>query len=317
MDSNTGAANRGRPRWQPLLRGLPRIVLTTVLGVLPVAGLTLSSCARSESGPVTKAEKRYPLTGEIVSVDAAHQTLVVRHDDVPGLMPAMTMAFAVSSGDLAAAKPGQHIRAQLVPQEKGDWRLEQIWPADAAAAATVATQANALRQDTSTRGKTPYREIGEKIPDFALYDQEGRVVESVRFHGKQFMLNFIFSRCPVANMCPAAVAKMMKVQSLARAAGIQNLELVSITLDPVYDTPGVLKEYAATRGIDTSNYSFLTGPENAIKDLLAQFGVIAEFQDGLLKHTLTTLLINADGKIAHRVDGSSWEPAEFIGKMKR
>jgi len=154
------------------------------------------------------------------------------------------------------------------------------------------------------------------VPEFALYDQDGRVVQSSRFRGRQIMLNFIFTRCPVATMCPAATAKMVTVQHLAREARVPNLELISITLDPAYDTPGVLKEYALVRGIDTSNFSLLTGPETAIKDLLKQFGVIAQLQGDILQHTLTTLLIDPDGRITHRADGSIWEPREFVQKMR-
>jgi protein SCO1/2 len=131
------------------------------------------------------------------------------------------------------------------------------------------------------------------------------------------MLNFIFTRCPVATMCPAATAKMMNAQKLAREGRVPNLELISITLDPAYDTPGVLREYADTRGIDMANFSLLTGPETAIKDLLAQFGVIAEFDGDMLKHTLTTLLIDEQGRIVHRADGSLWEAKDFVAKMKR
>jgi protein SCO1/2 len=78
----------------------------------------------------------------------------------------------------------------------------------------------------------------------------------------------------------------------------------------------VLQEYARQHGIDTANFSFLTGPEPAIRDLLTQFGVIAEFQDGLLKHTLATLLIDASGRIVHRTDGSTWLVDEFVEKMR-
>jgi protein SCO1/2 len=276
----------------------------------------LGACSKASNDPQAAKPKSYALTGEIVSADSTRKVLVVRHDEIVGLMPAMTMEFAVSTADLAAAKPGQRIRADLIPSDKGDWRLEHIWPADATAAATVEAEAKALRQDTLTRGRGAYREIGEKIPEFALYDQTGAVVQSGRFAGKQVMLNFIFTRCPVANMCPASTMKMMSAQKLAREAGVKNLELVSITLDPAFDTPAVLKEYAAVRGIDTRNFSFLTGPENAIKDLLQQFGVIAEFEGDLLKHTLTTLLIDENGRIVHRADGSSWDPAEFVAKMK-
>lgn len=286
------------------------------------AGLLLGSAACSKQPAGTAAteapkEKRYPLTGEVISVDPATNILKVRHNDIPGVMPAMTMEFQVGAGDVAVAKPGQHIRADLIPTDKGPWRLEKIWPDDAATSAEIDAQAKALRQDTLIRGQGAYREIGEQLPNFALLDQEGRVVESARFRGKQVMLNFIFSRCPVATMCPASTMKMMSTQTLAREAGVKNLELVSITLDPAYDTPGVLKDYAAVRHIDTSNFSFLTGPESAIRDLLTQFGVIAEFKGDLLTHTLSTLLIDESGRIIHRADGSVWEPKEFVAKMKR
>jgi protein SCO1 len=121
----------------------------------------------------------------------------------------------------------------------------------------------------------------------------------------------------VATMCPAATIKMMETQQLAKDAGVDNLELISITLDPEYDTPGVLRDYAEARGIDTGNFSFLTGPERAIKDLLAQFGVIAEFEGSIVKHTLTTLLINEQGRIIHRTDGTIWEPKSFVAKMHK
>lgn len=109
----------------------------------------------------------------------------------------------------------------------------------------------------------------------------------------------------------------MSLQRQAKAAGVTNLELISITLDPEFDTPGVLQQYATDRGIDTSNFSFLTGPESAIKDLLRQFGVIAMAEGSILQHTLATLMINENGRIVHRVDGSGWDVQEFVDKLTR
>jgi protein SCO1 len=283
-----------------------------------------AGCGRSggnASAPSTAATGptpgTYALRGEIMSVDAARKVLVVKHEEIKGVMPAMTMEFAVSAGDVAVAKPGQHIRAELLPVKDGDWRLQKIWPDDKAATDAVTMGARALRQDTLTRGREAYRDIGETVPDFTLYDQDGRVVDIARFRGKQIMLNFIYTRCPVANMCPLSTSKMMEAQKLARAAKVVNLELVSITLDPAYDTPGVLKEYAQARGIDTGNFSFLTGPESAIKDLFTQFGVIMEWDGAVPKHTLSTLLIDENGKITYRADGSQWEPKDFVAKMHK
>lgn len=287
------------------------------LALLAVGGG--AACSRTEPEPAAAApaEKRYPIRGEILAVDAARKVLIVHHEEVPDFMPEMTMEFLVNAGDLANAREGQRIRADMIPSDSGDYRLENIWPEDQVADATIKAGADALRQDTMIRGRRAYREVGENLPDFALYDQTGQVVQSARFRGKQIMLNFIYTRCPVATMCPAATMKFMETQRLAKAAGVANLELVSITLDPEYDTPGVLREYAEVRGIDTGNFSFLTGPERAIKDLLTQFGVIAEFDGNMIQHTLTTLLIDEHGRIIHRADGSVWEPKDFVAKMRR
>jgi protein SCO1/2 len=283
------------------------------------AFLAAGGCARREAAaaPAAPAERRFPLTGEVISADLPRKILVVRHNEVVGYMPAMTMEFAVSEGDAANARPGERIRAELVVEPAGTLRLEKIWPDDKVSLDTIDARARMLRQDTFAKGAGAFREIGEAVPDFALYDQDGRVVDSARFRGRQVMLNFIYTRCPVANMCPLSTAKMMEAQKLARASGIPNVEFVSITMDPAYDTPGVLRQYAIDRGIDTGNFSFLTGPESAIRDLLTQFGVIAEFKGDILNHTLATLLIDERGRIAWRADGSQWEPSEFIAKMHK
>ncbi len=289
---------------------------------MAAAVLLAASCSRQDAGvtagPAAAAsgEKRYPLTGEIVSANPDRQTLTVTHDEVKGLMPGMTMEFKVAKGDLENARPGQRIRAELV-QRGNEFSLEKIWPDDAATTRAIAAAANALVQDTAMRGKEAYREIGENLPEFTLLDQEGRAVSPGRFRGKQVVLNFIFTRCPIATMCPAATLRMMDLQKAARSAGITDLELVSISLDPEYDTPGVLKEYAEARGIETSNFSFLTGPDVAVRHLLAQLGVIREFDGATIKHTLATVLINEQGRIAYRVDGSLWLVDDFIGHLKK
>ena len=285
-------------------------------GPLSLLFFLLAGCSRSGVATDAAGVKHYPLTGEVVAVDLTGHRLTVAHDAVAGLMPGMTMEFAVSAGDAASVHQGERIRAELVADPKAP-RLEKIWPDDRAAADAVSAGQKKLREDTHDRGNAVFRDLGEAMPDFALYDQDGKVVQSGRFRGKQVVLNFIYTRCPFANMCPASTMKMMEAQRLARQAGIKNIEFISVTLDPATDTPGVLREYADARGIDTSNFSFLTGPEGSIRDLLTQFGVIAEFEGELLKHTLATLLIDEHGKIVWRADGIEWEPADFVARMRK
>ncbi|MEN9813761.1 MAG: hypothetical protein RL479_2447 [Verrucomicrobiota bacterium] len=295
---------------------MPACRLFICLGLLAAA---LAGCRRAAEAPAARpGEVRHPLTGVILKVEAEQGVLIVQHEEIKGYMPAMTMELAVGPEELAVARAGRRIRADLVEGADGVYRLERIWPDDASTEAkAVAAAALQLRQDTHTRGRHPYREVGEVTPDFALLDQNGRVVQMARFRGKQVLLNFIFTRCPVATMCPAATAKMITVQRLAREAGVGNLELISITLDPAHDTPGVLHAYASVRGIDTGNFSFLTGPTQAIRDLLAQFGISTQFQGDILQHTLATVLIAPDGRIAHRTDGSQWDPEEFVRRLSR
>jgi protein SCO1/2 len=292
--------------------------MLALAGCGPKDNATAAKPAQSTApaAPAVPGEERHPLKGEIVKVDTEHGMLHVAHEKIPGYMAAMTMEFTVSKGDLANAKVGQRIRAELV-ERKGEFSLEKIWPDDAATQTAVEAATKAHAQDTATRGKEVYREIGEAAPEFTLLDQEGRTTSMSRFRGKQVMLNFIFTRCPIATMCPAATQRMMEVQAAAKKANVTALELVSITLDPEYDTPGVLKDYAALRGIDTSNFTFLTGPDAAVRHLLAQLGVLREFEGNTIKHSLATVLISDEGRIVHRVDGSLWQVDDFVGRMRK
>ena len=109
---------------------------------------------------------------------------------------------------------------------------------------------------------------------------------------------------------------MITLQRLARENDIKDFRLVSITLDPEHDTPAVLKAYADSRGADSDNFDFLTGPRAAISSLLVQFGVLAQPSENIWNHTLATVLINSEGKIVYRVDGSTWEPEEFLKRLR-
>lgn len=283
--------------------------------LLPI--LLLSGCGRTANKPAATAAAplEHALTGEVVTVTPARSAVLVHHEEIPGYMPPMTMEFIVAPADLAHLKEGQRLRARMTQDAKGDLHLGAIELIDAGKEAVIKAAANQLRQDTSARGKEAYRELGETVPQFTLYNQDGDVVSINRFRGRRVVMNFIYTRCPIATMCPLSTQRMMDLQHAAREKGVTNLELVSITLDPAYDTPPVLRDYAAARGIDTANFSFLTGPEAAVRDLLHQFGVIVEPGENYLKHTLSTLLIDEKGTIVHRVDGTNWEPKEFLARL--
>ncbi len=304
-----------KPRYSPAI-GAAVCLLMASAGCAKKDGASSAAVASAPVSASVPGEVRHPLKGEILQADAERTVLIVTHDEIKGYMPAMTMEFKVTKADVANAKPGQRIRAELV--ERGeDYYLEKIWPDDSVTVTTLDAAAKALAQDTAIRGKEAYREIGENLPTFTLLDQEGRTVAANRFRGKRVVLNFIFTRCPVATMCPAATLKMSQLQKAAREAGAKDFELVSISLDPEFDTPGVLRDYAEARGLDLSNWSFLTGPDAAVRHLLAQLGVIREFEGATIKHTLATVLIDESGRIIYRADGSVWQIDDFVKRLKK
>ena len=298
----------------------PFVVLPLVaLALLVLAGCTPKKSAAAKPSATTPTNSPTPtvhdLRGEILRLDPARRTLLVHHEEIPGYMPAMTMEFTAPGTDFATLHPGQRLTARMVEGAPGEFRLENLRLVPPTSADTIGAAAQALHADTETRGRKAYRELGEMAPSFALYNQDGAVVRFDQFRGQRVVLNFIFTRCPIPKMCPAATAKMIALQAAAKKAGHRDLHFVSISFDAAYDTPPVLKKYAADRGIDTTNFSFLTGPESAIADLLRQFGVITIPRENLYLHTVSTILIGADGQLLFRTEEPDWEPDDMLARL--
>ncbi len=104
-------------------------LLATLL-VLAAAGLSIAAAAETKSAEKADAVKRHPLRGVVTAVDAERSTLMVKHEEIPGVMRAMTMAFKVDAKALAAVKKGDAITGLMFRQGK-DWVLENVQPAAA------------------------------------------------------------------------------------------------------------------------------------------------------------------------------------------
>ena len=113
-------------------------------------------------------------------------------------------------------------------------------------------------------------------------------------------------------MCPASSTRMSELQDAAREVGFEKLDLVTITFDPEFDSPGILRQYAKGYGIELDNFHLLTGTRELVDDLLRQFGIITMDEDGTINHTAATLLVDANGRVAYRKEGSTWTVAEFL-----
>lgn len=254
------------------------------------------------------SDATFEVAGSIQAVDAERKQWDLLLDAKSPHYARRSVRVCVRSGDFAIYPLGAKVQGQL--QAKGDaFLLSAVWPNDANAQGIVHSVNHQLRMDTTARGHYPFRAIGEYLPVFALYNQRGLVTQSSNLQGDYVVMNFIFTRCMVARMCPLSTQKMRTLAGLLSEASDLPVRLLSVTLDPEYDTPGVFEEYARAYEFPAGSIDFLTGPEQAVSDLKAQLGVLAKADDKLIiNHTMMVIVADPLGKISYQVPGSAWSP---------
>jgi protein SCO1/2 len=227
-----------------------------------------------------------------------------------------TINFRVGPGDLEIGYAGRLIRAEAVHYSKA-WHLERVFPVDGIGAKAMADVNKQLHDATATMSRRKYVRQGDYIPNFAMIDQHGTFLQIRELRGKAFVLNFIFTRCRAATMCPASTTRMSELQALAREGGMEELHFVTITFDPEYDSPGILRQYADSYGLEHDNFHLLTATQELVDDLLRQFGILTMEEDGTINHTMATLLVDANGRVAFRKEGAKWTTEEFLKEAKQ
>jgi protein SCO1 len=128
--------------------------------------------------------------------------------------------------------------------------------------AALASQPACQRSEAAVQASAPLPQLGSVGP-FFLTDQEGRTFTEASLDGRVWVAAFMFTRCPT--VCPEMVRRMQGIQQQAKAAGVP-LSLVSFSVDPENDTPEVLRAFTQQRGLDTANWTFLTGDSAVIRE---------------------------------------------------
>ncbi|MGB6429675.1 MAG: SCO family protein [Candidatus Acidiferrales bacterium] len=259
------------------------------------------------------APKHFHMSGTIISKDVNAQQITVAHDDIPGFMAAMTMPYSVHDPHgLDEVQPGDKIVADVVVESSSDYWLEHI-----------------LITDQSGRGKplpgetvTPLA-AGAAVPDVPLVNQDGKTIRLSEFKGKAVLLTFIYTRCPNPDYCPrvsgqfAALEKQL-AQSPTDSARTQ---LLSISLDPSYDTPAVLRKYGlAYMGGDPSGFAHwefaVSSPDN-LKQLASAFDLVYYEQDNQIVHSMDTILIGPDGTVARTWTDNDWTTPDMLSAIQQ
>jgi protein SCO1/2 len=280
--------------------------------------LIATACAflvACSSEPDESGARRYELKGKIVSFNKAQQQIVIQHEAIPDFMEAMTMPFTMredSAYDVMRA--GDQIQATLVVNGARS-RLENPIITQAAPAAPSTA-------GTPVAGPTE-PEIGVPVPDASLVNQDGKQFSLLKYRGQALVLTFIYTRCPLPDYCTLMSNNFAEIRrELDKSPELRDrAHLVSITLDPAYDTPKVLRSYGAAH---TENYGsekfedweFATGKPEEIQRVANFFGLSYRQEGEQINHSLRTAVIAPDGKLYKLYRGNEWKPAEVLNDLR-
>jgi protein SCO1/2 len=272
--------------------------------------LLAAGCSKSKETDLVT----FLLRGEVVRIDSAKLTLTVAHQAIPNYMNAMTMPFKVhDAGLLRPLAVGDSIQATLAVSRTESW-LEQIAVVGKGETPPPFTPDQII---TARVFRT-----GELFPDESLVNQEGKTVRLSSFRGKVLALTFVYTRCPLPDFCIRMSNHFARIQRSLKGDGkLEGMwHLMSVSFDPKFDRPAVLKRYAAEYGADFSTWDFLTDPDTsgpAIRRLADGLGLEYSEDGGLIDHNLRTILIDPEGKLVKVITGNEWKPEELAAEMKR
>ena len=252
----------------------------------------------------------YELRGQILAVDAARQELTIKHEDIKGFMPGMTMSFKVRDArSLEGRQAGELIRATLVVEDAAGY-LEN-----------VIVTGRAPLSGPPPPPRVDLLRPGDAIPDTVLLDDGGRAHTLADWRGQVLGVTFIYTRCPVPDFCPQMDRRFGEVQRMV--AGDPGLggkvHLFSITFDPDHDTPAVLAAHAKKAGADPDIWSFLTGDRADVAAFAARFGVtVAAGPEGTqeIMHNLRTAVVDGRGRLSTVLSGGDWTADALIAAMR-
>jgi len=256
--------------------------------------------------------KRYDLRGQVKAKDMATSEITVSHEDIPGFMPAMTMPYRVKNqAVLQELQPGDKIAADVIVAKGGtDYWLE-----------------NVRITDESGRGrinlKMPHMLMpGERVPDIALVNQDGRTIHLSDFAGKALLVTFIYTRCPMPTFCPRLSSQFARIHDELKKSAVDysNTHLLTISFDPKYDTPAVLRKYglAYLDGDEGgfSHWDFASTNPTDLGRLAQAFGLQYEEQDNQISHSMNIVLIAPDGTVA-KLWSTDWTWTELMQSMQQ
>jgi protein SCO1 len=284
------------------------------LSAILLCTILLCGCQgkKPESATTGEGAKQYSVRGVVVSTNPAKGEVTLDSEAIPGFMDAMIMPYTLKTPNIIGElHPGDTITATLFASKDSDL-LDQI---------VVVSQAKAdYKPPVAYKPLNP----GDAIPDFTLLNQSGKLIHLAQFRGKTLFMTFIYTRCPLADYCPRMSRNFARLDKMLAADPdlYAKTHLLSVSFDPAYDTPKVLRSYG---GAYTGNYTnetfahwdFAAPPQKELDKVLNFFliGITPE-KDKTITHSLSTIVITPDGKVYKWYPENDWTPDQLLSDVK-
>ena len=262
----------------------------------------LVACQSKPTQQASAGAQKYELKGKVVSADKAASKVTIAHEEIKGYMDGMTMPFTLTEDWIySELTPGAQIQATLVVDKGMTWLENPV--------VTKVSDPIAGRSEESHIEP----KVGDEVPDFKLTNQDGKRIGLKQLRGQPVVLTFIYTRCPLPDYCPLMTSNLQAVQKAAA-----NAHLLSITVDPAFDTPKVLREYALRSDAkhNFKQWNYATGSADEIKQVASYFGLNYWPENNQIIHGLRTAIINAEGKIVKTYRGNDWKPEEVVKELQ-
>ncbi len=256
-------------------------------------------------------ERTFDVRGRVAGFGTDGRTVFVEHEAVPGYMPAMTMPFTVrDTAALQRVEIGDAVAFRLHVTGTRSW-ITDLRPLPDDAVAEHPAAGNEPLPEPPT--ESPILREGETVPaDLRLTSQSGAPFSLGDYRGQALVLTFIYTRCPLPDYCPLMSRRFASLQPVLRERFGEQAQLLSISFDPAYDTPAVLRDYAARYTEDLSTWTFATGTREQIARATSLFGVFPQDEGEQIIHNLTTVLVGPGGRVREIWRGKDWTPEEVL-----
>ena len=240
--------------------------------------------------------------GVVKELKGDGRTVVIAHEAITNYMEAMTMPFKVKEPrELAELQAGDKIRFRLRVTDTESW-VEGV--AKIGSDQVVGQESRLLGGPlalgpASVASQTTVPKHRHPLQDFPFMNELGQAVKLSDFRGQALAITFFFTRCPIPDFCPRLSKNFEEASEKLRAlpGSPTNWHFLSVTFDPEFDTPSVLKAYGQGYQYDPEHWSFLTGLKEKISELASGSDVRFESEKGFINHNFRTLIVDAAGHL--------------------